>query len=172
MNRLGFVSLLCLLSACASASNGPSATATVEPRSGSSVNGTVEFTQLPDGVQVRIGLSGLTPGPHGFHIHEKGDCSAADATSAGPHFNPTSQPHGAPDAAAHHMGDFGNLVADDKGEVHQKSVVSWISLEGDNTIVGRAVVVHKDPDDLTSQPAGNAGSRIGCGVITMAGAVH
>lgn len=172
MKRLGLVSLLCLLAACASVSKGPTATATMESKSGSNVTGSVKFTQLTDGVQVAIDLAGLTPGPHGFHIHEKGDCSAADATSAGPHFNPTSQPHGAPDAAAHHMGDFGNLVADDKGEVHQKSVISWISLEGNDTIVGRAVVVHNDPDDLTSQPAGNAGSRIGCGVITMAGAMH
>src|SRR5512135_465913 len=147
MNRLGFVSLLCLLAGCASASNGPRAMATVEPRSGSTVNGTVSFTQLPAGVVVKIDLAGLTPGQHGFHIHEKGDCSAADAMSAGPHFNPTAQPHGAPDAAQHHMGDFGNIVANDKGEVHQKSVVSWISLQGDNSIAGHAVVVHKDPDD-------------------------
>jgi Cu/Zn superoxide dismutase len=172
MKRLFFVSLLCAATGCITASHGPAATATIEPRSGSSVSGTVRFIPLKEGTKVEIRLTGLTPGAHGFHIHEKGDCSAPDAASAGPHFNPMNQPHGGPNSAQHHAGDFGNVVANDKGKVRQTTTLRWMTLTGDQSIVGRAVLVHMNSDDLTTQPAGNAGIRIGCGVITMAESVH
>lgn len=141
------------------------ATATIEPASGSDVRGTVSFDGEEGGVRVRIDLIGLRPGSHGFHIHEKGDCSAPDASSAGEHFNPTEMPHGGPDAERRHAGDLGNVVADDSGKARVSRLDGQLSLEGPASIVGRAVVVHADPDDLASQPSGNAGARVGCGVI-------
>jgi Cu-Zn family superoxide dismutase len=141
------------------------ATADLGPSSGSNVRGTVTFERESGGVHVTADLTGLTPGTHGFHIHEKGDCSAPDGSSAGGHFNPTGMQHGSPDAEPHHMGDLGNIVADSSGAAHYDHVVSFLSLSGANSIVGKAVVVHMNADDLTSQPAGNAGARIACGVI-------
>src|SRR5438093_3809357 len=93
------------------------AVAVLHPTAGNKVSGTVTFTEVADGVQVRAEISGLTPGNHGFHVHEFGDCSAADASSAGAHFNPTNQPHVAPDATARHAGDMGNIEADPSGAV-------------------------------------------------------
>lgn len=165
-----------LVVACRSMNTtGRSATANVEPRSNSSVSGTVIFAELRDNrVDVAIDLKGLDPNStHGFHVHEKGDCNATDASSAGGHFNPTGAPHGAMSDAQHHAGDFGNIVAGANGEVHTHVVVNFISLDkGDNAVVGRSVVVHADPDDLKTQPSGNSGKRIGCGVVAMAEAMH
>lgn len=145
------------------------AVAVIHPASDSNVHGTVWFQQTSDGVRITADLSGLTPGPHGFHIHEYGDCSAADASSAGGHYNPEGNPHGAPDAARHHAGDFGNIHANDQGEAHMKTTVGFISIDAaHNPILGRAVVVHAGQDDLTSQPSGAAGARVGCGVIGLA----
>src|SRR5881398_2963674 len=90
----------------------------LHPTAGNKVSGTVTFTPVADGVQVHAEITGLTPGKHGFHIHEFGDCSAADASSAGSHFNPMKKPHGAPDAAERHAGDLGNLEADSTGKAH------------------------------------------------------
>ncbi len=141
------------------------ATAEVGPTEGNTAKGTVTFTRQSKGVRVVAELTGLPPGTHGFHIHENGDCSAADGSSAGGHFNPTGMTHGGPDAAQHHMGDLGNITADASGSAHYDRVVADFSLDGPNTLVGRAVVVHLNADDLTSQPAGNSGPRIACGVI-------
>lgn len=150
----------------ASDAAGPTATATLRSTSGSSVQGTVTFTQEGDGVRVFALLSGLTPGDHGFHIHETGDCSAPDGSSAGGHFNPGGMPHGGPDAAQHHAGDLGNITADQAGNATYEGVDTQVSLlEGPNSIIGRAIVVHEAADDMTSQPSGSAGARIACGVI-------
>lgn len=150
----------------AAAPAGRTATATLRPTSGSHVSGTVTFTEEEGGLRVFAMISGLTPGPHGFHIHENGDCSAPDGSSAGGHFNPTGMPHGGPDAAQHHAGDLGNIVADQGGIGHYEQIVHGITLDdGPTSIVGRAVVVHEGADDLTSQPSGNAGARVACGVI-------
>ncbi|MGH9338297.1 MAG: superoxide dismutase family protein [Acidobacteriota bacterium] len=149
------------------------AVANLAPASGSNVQGTVTFHQTNGQVQVVADVTGLTPGTHGFHVHEIGDCSAPDATSAGDHFAPEGNPHGAPDAAQHHAGDLGNIEVDESGNAHLEMTVDYISLgQGPNSILGRAVLVHADPDDLTSQPSGNAGARVACGVIEagMAGA--
>jgi len=141
------------------------AVAKLEPTAGNNVKGTVTFTADAGGVRVVADLSGLTPGEHGFHIHEKGDCSAPDGSSAGGHFNPTGAPHGGPDAAQHHVGDLGNITADQAGKARMDKVFSYLTMEGTNSFVGRSVVVHSGKDDFTSQPAGNAGARLTCGVI-------
>lgn len=145
-----------------------SAVAQLNPTQGSNAKGKVSFTKVDNGIRVVADISGLTPGKHGFHIHEKGDCSAPDATSAGGHFNPYSTPHGAMNADQRHVGDFGNLVADEKGNAHADFVDVRISFQGLASILGKAVIVHAQPDDLVSQPSGNAGARVACGVIEAA----
>ncbi|MEY2633757.1 MAG: hypothetical protein RIR00_2411, partial [Pseudomonadota bacterium] len=110
--------------------------------------------------------TGLTPGEHGFHIHDSGDCSAADASSAKGHFNPTGKQHGHASGQDHHGGDMPNLVANAKGEARASFTLPGLSLTGANGIVGRSVVIHADPDDYKSQPAGNSGKRIACGTIS------
>lgn len=144
------------------------ATANVEARSGSTVSGTVVFTERGNGVAAHVTLSGLAPSSeHGFHVHEKSDCSAPDASSAGGHFNPTGAPHGAPGDAAHHAGDLPSIVADSSGKVDVTLTLIGVTLApGPTSIVGHSVIVHRDKDDHTSQPAGNAGPRLACGIIT------
>jgi Cu-Zn family superoxide dismutase len=156
-----------LLSACATVEpDGPSAVAVIRPASGSQVHGEARFTQTGSRVRVDAEIAGLSPGAHGFHIHEKGDCSAADGMSAGGHFNPQSKKHGAPDSADHHAGDLGNLTADEYGKATIAMTFDGISVgKGTDGIVGRGVIVHANADDLKTDPTGNAGGRIGCGVV-------
>ena len=139
--------------------------------SASLVSGKLRVVPMQDGVQVTGEIGGFKPGSiHGFHIHEKGDCSAADGSSAGGHFNPAAQPHGrAMQGAHHHAGDSDNLVADAKGVAKVDAHIIGVSLGGGaaNDIAGRAIVVHASADDYTSQPAGNAGARVACGVIRV-----
>jgi Cu-Zn family superoxide dismutase len=145
------------------------AVAVLHPTAGNKVSGTVTFTEVADGVQVRAEITGLIPGNHGFHVHEFGDCSAADATSAGAHFNPTKQPHAGPDAPERHVGDMGNVEADASGKATLEYVDHQISLTNDQrSVIGRSVVVHAKADDLKSQPAGDSGARVACGVIGRA----
>jgi Cu-Zn family superoxide dismutase len=147
----------------------PSAAATTQP-SNNNVTGTVTFTGLGDHVMAVVDLKGLAPNSkHGFHIHEKGDLSAPDLSSAGAHFNPTGAKHGGPDSAAHHAGDLGNVTADAQGNVHTEMHLMGVSLDGGgaNSIVGRSVIVHAKDDDLKSDPSGNSGGRIAGGVIEM-----
>ena len=155
------------LAACAAlAAHGQSAIAVLEPTAGNSAKGTVNFEQRGDKVLVEARLSGLAPGGHGFHIHEKGDCSSSDGASAGGHFNPTSKPHGNPTAADHHAGDMPALVADPQGNASLRAELAPMSIGGGATdIIGKAVIVHKDSDDFTTQPTGNSGARVACGVI-------
>lgn len=137
--------------------------------SGSLVSGKLSLMAMGDGVHITGEVGGLAPNStHGFHIHEKGDCSAADASSAGGHFNPGSEPHGRARNAQHHAGDNDNLVANGQGVARIDAHFAGVVLGGGagNDIVGKAVVVHGDPDDYTSQPSGNAGSRVACGVIS------
>jgi len=138
------------------------------PTQGSSVSGTITFIKVDDGVKVIADIRGLTRGKHGFHIHEFGDCSSPDASSAGGHYNPEMKSHGAPMDMERHMGDMGNLVADESGNAHLEYVDRSISLNGDNSIIGHSVILHKNEDDLKSQPTGNSGPRIACGVIGIA----
>lgn len=156
-----------LLSACATTvPDGPSATATVRPASGSQVHGSVTFTQVGSRVRVVGEIAALTPGLHGFHVHEKGDCSAPDAGSAGAHFNPHGKKHGAPNSSDRHGGDLGNLQANEYGRANVSLMVDGISVgKGVDGVTGKAIVVHANADDLKSDPGGNSGGRVGCGVI-------
>lgn len=142
------------------------ATAVLAPASGSSVKGTVTFVTEGGGVRVVGDLEGLARGTHGFHVHERGDCSAPDAESAGDHFAAdAAQPHGAPEAPARHTGDLGNIEADAHGRARFERLDPVIALSGPRSIVGRAVVVHEKRDDLATQPGGDAGARVACGVV-------
>lgn len=144
------------------------ATAFLKPTQGNKVTGVVTFTQTGSTVVADAKINGLTPGSHGFHLHEKGDCSAPDAMSAGGHFNPAGKPHGAPTGGERHAGDLGNITADAKGDATLKIEVPGVTLgDGANSINGKAVVVHAKPDDLKSQPAGDAGPRVACGVVGL-----
>jgi len=145
------------------------AVAVLHPTGGNKLSGTVTFTEVADGVQVQAEITGLTPGNHGFHVHEFGDCSAADASSAGAHFNPTNKPHAGPDATERHVGDMGNVEADASGKAKLEYVDHQISLTNDQqSVIGRSVVVHAKADDLKSQPTGDSGARVACGVIGRA----
>lgn len=137
----------------------------LSPTEGNTVAGTVMFATVEGGVKVTAVVTGLTPGSHGFHVHEIGDCSAPDATSAGGHYNPGQMQHGGPDAEMRHEGDLGNLVADSTGTAHYERAVTRLALDGANSIIGRAVIVHANVDDLVTQPTGAAGARVACGVI-------
>jgi superoxide dismutase, Cu-Zn family len=138
------------------------------PGQGTTVSGAFDLVSS-DGAVVMTGLvSGLKPGSeHGFHLHEKGDCSSPDFKSAGDHFNPTSQQHGDPAMPPHHLGDIPNLKADDMGKAPVNARIEGVTLGdgGSSDVVGRAVVVHADRDDYKTQPSGNSGDRIACGVI-------
>lgn len=165
-NATKFCLMLVLLApACTEKDEGPSATATLIGLNGSGVSGTIRFTTKGDEVHVDADVYGLKPGLHGFHIHEYGDCTSPDGESAGGHFNPLKRPHGPPGEASH-PGDLGNLEADAKGTARLSLDVSQITVDTEPLgIVGRAVIVHEMADDLSSQPVGNAGARLACGVI-------
>jgi Cu-Zn family superoxide dismutase len=146
------------------------AVADLHPASGSQVSGTVTFTQQGDRVIVVADVRGLPPyTSHGFHIHERGDCSAPDAMSAGGHFNPDQHPHAGPSTPMRHAGDLGNLEADANGRAYKRMVVDNITLgAGTHSVIGRGVIVHEKLDDYTTQPTGNAGARVACGQIMAA----
>jgi len=134
------------------------------------VKGVVYFVQNGDSVSVTGEVTGLTPGLHGFHVHEFGD-NTNGCMSAGPHFNPNNKEHGGPNAAIRHVGDLGNIEADASGVAKVNITDKQVSLVGDNNVIGRTLVVHADQDDLgeggheLSKTTGNAGARLGCGVI-------
>lgn len=150
-------------------SNAPRAMAPLQAKSGSQVAGTIFFTQQGSGLRVVARVSGLKPNQeHGFHVHETGDCSAPDATSAGGHFNPTGQPHGS-QAMPHHGGDMPSLKADAMGNAEATFTVEGVTLAGaTDGVVGKAVIVHAKADDYKTQPTGDSGGRIACGVIAAA----
>ncbi len=157
-----------ILTNSASAQEPTKAIAVLHPTQGSKVEGTVTFTKAGDGVKIVAEISGLTPGKHGFHIHEFGDCSAPDATSAGGHFNPTNNPHAGHDAEARHAGDLGNLEADKSGKARLELTDKTMMMSGEKSIIGRGLIVHEKADDLKTQPTGDAGGRVACGVIGVA----
>jgi len=141
------------------------AVAELSPTKDNTVHGEVKFIQKDGYVLITAHVEGLTPGKHGFHIHEAGDCSAPDGSSAKGHFNPTHKDHGGPDAQDRHEGDLGNLNADANGVANYKRKDKVVQLSGDNTIIGRSVIVHGGKDDYKTQPTGNSGARVACGVI-------
>jgi Cu-Zn family superoxide dismutase len=165
---IGSAALVILAAGCAYAPvGGIRATATLEPTKGNATAGSVEFVQRGSSVFVVADVAGLSAGPHGFHIHDKGDCSSGDGMSAGGHFNPGGKPHGSPLMPNHHAGDLPMLLAEPSGKASLRTEIDGVTIGdgGATDIVGRAVIVHKDPDDFTTQPTGNSGARVACGVI-------
>jgi len=146
------------------------AQANLEPTAGNDARGMVFFSESGNTVTIDIRLSGLSPGPHGIHVHEFGDCSGPGAASAGKHLNPHDAPHGAPTNVrdARHPGDLGNVVADQMGNVRTSIQDSVLGSEPDFQMIGHAIVVHEDEDDLKSQPSGDSGMPVACGVIEAA----
>lgn len=144
------------------------ATATLEATSGSQVTGEVTFTEENGKVRFELTAENLTPGEHAVHLHENGDCSAEDASSAGGHWNPTMKPHGKRgEGTDFHKGDIDNMKVGEDGKGTLKITVDGWSIGGpDSTnVIGKSVIIHEKADDFTSQPSGNAGSRVSCGVI-------
>jgi len=166
---LGLGATLLLAAGCASMGmgdgGGARAVAKLQPTSGNTAGGTVMFHQHGDKVAVHAQLTGLKPNAeHAFHVHEKGDCSAPDGMSAGGHYNPAGKPHGA-QGGEHHAGDMPSVKSDANGNANARFDLAGVSA---TDYVGKGVIVHRDPDDYKSQPAGNAGQRIACGVIQKA----
>lgn len=159
--------LLFLVTGCATTATGPSASAQLMATKGNAVSGQVQFTQKGDRVLVTGEVRGLKPqGEHGFHIHEKGDCSSGDGLSTGGHFNPDGKSHGAHEHSEHHAGDLPSLKADASGTARFSFESSTVSLgSGKADVIGRGLIVHRDPDDYKTQPTGNSGPRIACAVI-------
>jgi len=153
-----------------SAGSAQSVTVNLASASGSLVSGKLMAMPMGEGVHLRGEVGGLAANStHGIHVHEKGDCSAADAGSAGEHFNPTADPHGKRDSGAHHAGDMDNIVANASGVAMVDMHVMDVTLGGGaaNDVAGRALVVHAMADDYRSQPSGNSGARVACGVIKV-----
>ncbi len=180
MNRIKAVFLLCaavsiVLTGCEYIDKGiptsPSkqAIAIINASSGSEVSGTATFTQTGQNVMLRIEVENVSPGEHGVHIHEYGDCSAPNGTSAGGHWNPTNVAHGKWGEGEFHLGDIGNIMVgeDGTGSIELATDLWEIGTGSDIDVVGKSIIVHADPDDFISQPSGNAGARIGCGVIEL-----
>ena len=156
------------LAGCAAYSAGPSASAKLEPTRGNTAAGTVTFVQSGELVKVSGSVKGLKPNAeHGFHVHEKGDCSSGDGLSTGGHSNPGGKAHGQHGMGEHHTGDLPSLKADANGVATFSFESRTIRLGGSaNDIVGKGLIVHRDPDDYKTQPTGNAGPRLACAVIT------
>ncbi len=154
----------------AAAPSAKEAIAVIQPASGSTCKGIVRITQDSASLKIVADLEGLAPNSkHAFHIHEFGDCSAPDAMSAGSHYDPAqTKHHGMPNDKMSHAGDMGNIEADAAGKIHFELMLGGVSIDGAQApVLGRAFIVHANPDDF-SQPVGNAGGRIGCGVIGLA----
>lgn len=172
IRRLSLIALAgvaALATGCASGptASGPRAVVVLAPTTGSSTSGSVNFIKMGPRVLVQGEVRGLRPNAqHGFHVHEKGDCTSGDGMSAGGHFNPTGQPHGRHAAGMHHTGDLPSLQADAAGVARFSFESTSISVDGgDSDIAGRGLIVHRDVDDFSTQPTGNAGPRLACGVI-------
>lgn len=155
------------VTACASTPTGPTASAQLMATQGNAVTGQVQFTQKGDKVLVTGEVRGLQPHTeHGFHVHDKGDCSSGDGMSAGGHFNPDGKAHGAHAQPEHHAGDLPSLKADANGTARISFESATLSVgSGKTDVLGRGLIVHRDPDDYKTQPTGNSGPRMACGVI-------
>jgi Cu-Zn family superoxide dismutase len=168
MKRLVAVAAVALLAACQSVPDEPlRATAALQPTKGNKAFGEATFEQAGSKVRVIVFVQGLTPGrEHGFHIHEVGDCSSGDGMSTKGHFNPYGKPHAAHTGAERHAGDLPSLIAGKDGRAKIDVELDIITLRpGPANIIGRGLIIHADPDDFKTQPTGNAGARIACGVI-------
>jgi len=166
-SRLTLLASALVLTACASMTSGPRAVAQLQSTTGNTATGTVSFTKSGNKVLVTGEIRGLKPNAeHGFHVHEKGDCSSGDGLSAGGHFNPDGKPHGHHADMAHHAGDLPSLKADASGVAKFSFETTSIAVgSGPADVTGRGLIVHRDPDDYKTQPTGNAGPRLACAVI-------
>jgi Cu-Zn family superoxide dismutase len=167
-NHLILIATATLLGACASAPSGPRAGAQLQATTGNSTSGNASFVQAGGKVLVSGEVRGLKPNAeHGFHVHEKGDCSSGDGMSTGGHFNPAGAPHGNHGTGMHHAGDLPSLKADASGVARFSFESSTITVgSGMTDIVGKGLIVHRDPDDYKTQPTGNSGPRLACAVIS------
>jgi len=159
-----------LLAACQTTPDAPlRATAQLQPTKGNKTIGEATFEQVGDKVRVTVIVEGLKPGQeHGLHIHEAGDCSSGDGMSTKGHFNPQGKPHGQHSSPERHAGDLPSLRAGKDGRAKVEATVDVITVNpGATSIVDRGLIVHADPDDYKTQPTGNAGARIACGVIRL-----
>ena len=169
--HLAMLAATLVVAGCASmgmGAKGPSAVANLQPTKGNDAKGTVTFSQAGDVVHVSANISGLKPNAtHGFHVHEKGDCSSGDGMSTGGHFNPGGKPHGhGGTAPEHHAGDMPNLKADANGKASATFSLATLTVgSGATDVVGRGLIIHRDADDYKTQPTGNAGPRLACAVI-------
>jgi Cu-Zn family superoxide dismutase len=166
----GLVSVACAEAKTKAVAKSNMAEAKIEPKSGSTATGEATFEQKGGKVTLNLSLEKTSPGTHAVHIHDKGDCSSPDGKSAGEHWNPTSEPHGKWGVDGFHLGDIGNVQVgpDGKGTLTLTTDKWNIGGGGPNDVVGHAIIVHGGVDDFKSQPAGNAGPRVGCGVIEAA----
>lgn len=144
------------------------AVAVLIPTEGQMVSGVVTFIEVTGGIRIKADIAGLSPGSHGIHIHEYGDCRSGSGALAGGHFNPENQSHGKQGGENWHAGDLGNIVADQNGNADLDFVNQLVTLTGTNGIIGRSVVVHAKEDDLITQPDGGSGERVACGTIGIA----
>jgi len=168
MRKLIALAAAALLGACQTMPDEPArATAALQPTKGNKAFGEATFEQAGDKVRVIVFAQGLKPdAEHGFHIHEAGACSSGDGMSAKGHFNPHGKPHGNPSSGERHAGDLPSLKADKSGRAKIDVMVDAIAIgSGAGDIVGRGLIIHADPDDYKTQPTGNAGARLACGVI-------
>jgi Cu-Zn family superoxide dismutase len=171
MRILAAIPLALLVAGCASMHGGPRAVADLKPTAGNSASGSVTFAQRGAKVLVSGEVRGLKPNAmHGFHVHDKGDCSGADGMTTGGHFNPDAKPHGEHGHAPHHAGDLASLKSDGNGvaKFSYESDALTVGSGAANDVVGRGLIVHRDPDDYKTQPTGNSGARIACAVVTRA----
>jgi len=144
------------------------AMAELKATQGNGVSGTLMLAPDAGGVHITGSIKGLPPGStHGFHVHENGDCSAPDASSAGGHFNPSNEQHGNPESGGHHRDGMPNITADAEGTAELDAVVSGVTLRTQeaNDVVGKSIVIHEKADDYKTQPSGDSGKRIACGII-------
>ncbi len=159
------IALLILIGCTKQPAYGPTgALAQIFPTQGNNVTGWVSFEEENNSVRIIASISGLSPGPHGFHIHEFGNCTSKDGSSAGGHFNPENTSHGAPTDEIRHAGDLGNIIADETGKAYLSWTDAKISFAYQN-FRGKSVIIHEKEDDLKTQPTGAAGARLGCGII-------
>ncbi len=168
MKPIAVLAGLALLAGCQSTPEGPQrATASLKPTKAGKASGEVTFEQVRGKVRVVANVAGLRPNQeHGFHIHEAGDCSSGDGMSTKGHFNPQGKPHAHPTSSERHAGDLPALKADSAGRAKLEVEMDIITVSpGPTSVVGRGLIVHADPDDYRTQPTGNAGARIACGVI-------
>jgi Cu-Zn family superoxide dismutase len=162
-----FISILAIgaLARVACADDVIGGVAMMQPASGSQAKGVVMFTKTNDGANAIVDLEGLKPGKHGLHVHEKGDCSDPKAATAGAHFNPGHSHHGGIDTPERHAGDFGNIEAGANGKAHVELKLKGVKFDGPDSIIGKSLIVHDKEDDLKTDPSGNSGDRVACGVI-------